>query len=65
MSTRTKDETLDRLRELLSREHREELLREMTPENRALSERIRKRREEIGLVDFDIVAAIREFRRDG
>ncbi len=65
MSTLTKDDATARLRELLSQEHREELLREMTPENRALYERIRKRREEIGLIDFSIVEAIREFREDG
>lgn len=65
MSTRTKADTVERLRELLSPEHREELLREMTPENRALYERIRKRREEIGLIGFDIVEAIREIREDG
>jgi hypothetical protein len=43
---------------------RERLLAKMTPERRALYERIIARREEIGPVDFDSVQAIRELRDD-
>lgn len=41
---------------------REELLRRMTPEARATYNRIKKLREEIGPIDFNIVKALRELR---
>jgi hypothetical protein len=41
---------------------RERLLARLTPERRALYDRIVALREEIGPVDFDIVEAIRELR---
>ena len=44
---------------------REERLRRMAPERRALYEAIGKLRDEIGRVDIDIVEAIRELREDG
>ena len=40
MSTRTKDEGLERLRELVNPERRDELLRKMSPETRAVEESI-------------------------
>ncbi len=54
------------LRQLQNSESREELLRRMTPENRALYERIRERRERIGRIEgFDIVAELRRLRDNG
>ncbi len=44
---------------------REERLRRMSPERRALYEEIGKLRDEIGRVDIDIVEAIRELRENG
>ena len=43
---------------------RDERLRRMLPEARATYDRIRALREEIGPIDFDVVAAIRELRDD-
>jgi hypothetical protein len=42
-----------------------DLLRKMTPEKRALFERITALREKIGPVNFDVVQALRELREDG
>lgn len=49
---------------LLRKHHRDERLRRMSPEARATYERIRKLREEIGPIDFDVVKALRELRED-
>ena len=65
MSTRASDDSVERLRELLRPERRDELLRKMSPENRALLESIEKLRERIGHIDFDVVAALRELRNGG
>lgn len=65
MSTRTKDDVVARLREMLRPERREELLRKMSPENRALDESIEKLRKEIGPIDFDIVEELRKLRNHG
>lgn len=53
------------LRRLLRAERREELLRRLSPERRATYERIRKLREEIGTLDFDVVEELRELRENG
>lgn len=50
---------------LLRYHHRDERLRRMSPDARATYDRIRKLREEIGPLDFDIVKALRELRDDG
>lgn len=48
---------------LLARRHRrDERLRRMSPSARATYDRIRKLREDIGPIDFDVVTAIRELR---
>ncbi len=65
MSTRTKDDTVERLRELLCPERQDELLRRMSPEARALDESIEKLRKEIGPIDFDIVEELRKLRNHG
>jgi hypothetical protein len=44
---------------------RDELLRKMSPEKRALFEKISALRERIGPVKFDVVEALREIREDG
>jgi hypothetical protein len=47
------------------RDHqRDERLRRMSPERRANYERIRKLRNDIGPIDFDVVKALRELRDD-
>ena len=54
------------IRELLRRRSREELLRRMNPERRALFESIITRRDRIGRIEgFDANEAIREIRRNG
>lgn len=65
MSTRTKDQVVERLRELLSPARHEERLRKMSPEARALDESIEKLRKEIGPIDFDIVEELRKLRNHG
>ena len=65
MSTRTKDDTVGRLRELLRPERKDELLRRMSPEARALDESIEKLRKEIGPIDFDVVEELRKLRNHG
>ena len=62
--TRSTSDEATALRELLNPERREERLRRMSPENRALYECIRRLREEIGPVDFDVTELIREVRGD-
>jgi hypothetical protein len=44
---------------------RDELLRRLTPERRATYERIKKLREEIGPLDFDVVKELRDLRENG
>jgi hypothetical protein len=44
---------------------RSELMRRLTPERRATYERIRKLREDIGPLDFDVVEELRELRENG
>lgn len=44
---------------------RNELLRRLTPERRATYERIRKLREEIGPLNFDVVEELRDLRENG
>lgn len=44
---------------------RDDLLKRMTPEKRALYERIVKLREKIGPVNMNLVEAIRELRENG
>ena len=41
---------------------REELLRKLPPEQRQIYQRIRKLREEIGTLDFDVVLELRNLR---
>ncbi len=54
------------LRELLKTPRRAERLRRMSPERRALYERILKRRDEIGqLTGFDALQTLRELRGNG
>ncbi len=65
MPAETRDQAVGRLRELFSPERCAERRRRMTPEQRALDERITRRRDEIGPIDFDIVAALREMRNGG
>lgn len=54
----------DALREWIKTRSREESLRRMSPDRRALYERIIKRRDETGPIDFNIVEALRELRGD-
>jgi hypothetical protein len=51
--------------ELLRTHSKDELLRSMGPERRALFHRILALRERIGPVRFDVVEALREMREDG
>jgi hypothetical protein len=44
---------------------RDELVRRMSPEKRALFEKISALRKRIGPVKFDVVEALREIREDG
>ncbi len=53
------------LRQLFRAERRDKLLRRLSPERRATYERIRKLREEIGPIDFDVVEELRELRENG
>jgi hypothetical protein len=57
--------TVSRLKDVLDQSSREERLARLSPEARATYERIRKLREAIGPVDFEIVAALREIRENG
>ena len=56
---------VESLRELLHSKTPEECLRSMSPERKALYERIIKRRDAIGPLDFDIVETLREIRNNG
>lgn len=58
----TTPRTVEELREFLSPERHEERLRKLSPERRALYDRIRKLREEIGPIEFDVAKALREIR---
>lgn len=57
--------TVSHIAALLRRHHRDGRIRRMSPENRAVYERIRKLREDIGTIRFDVVGAIREARENG
>jgi hypothetical protein len=52
------------LSSLLQRQRRDERLKRLSPERRAMYEDIRKLREEIGPIDFNVVEALRELRGD-
>jgi hypothetical protein len=57
--------TTERSRHQLQRvRRRNELLRRLTPERRATYERIKKLREKIGPLDFDVVEELRELREN-
>ena len=57
--------TVSSIRSLLQMRKRDDMLKRMTPEKRALYERIVKLREKIGPVNMNLVEAIRELREDG
>ena len=57
--------TVTAVRELLRRMLRDERISRLSPERRELYDRMRTRRKEISRDEFDIDAAIREFREDG
>ncbi len=65
MPKRTREEFIAWMRELLSPERQDELLRMMSPEARALDERITKLRDAIGPIDFDVVEELRRMRNGG
>ena len=54
--------TVSFLRSPLRMQLRNDRLRKMSPERRAIYERIRKLRDEIGPIDFDVVEALQELR---
>lgn len=51
--------------QLRRRRRRHELLRQLTPERRATYERIKKLREDVGPLDFDVVEELRDLRENG
>lgn len=53
------------VRRLLRAERRNGLLQRLSPERRATYERIRRLREEIGPLDFDVIEELRELRENG
>lgn len=57
--------TVSHIAALLRHHHRDERIRRMSPENRAMYQRIRELREDIGSIRFDVVGAIREVRENG
>ena len=57
--------SLTSIGQVLSRKHRDERLRRMSPERRALYHDIRTLREKIGPINFDVVETLREFRKNG
>jgi hypothetical protein len=57
--------TRNEARDLLSADLREERMARMTPERRTLYHRIAKRREEVGPVEHDLVASLKELRDNG
>jgi hypothetical protein len=61
-STTATDRSSDRVRRL---RRRDELLRRLTPERKATYQRIKKLREEIGPLDFEVVEELRELRENG
>jgi hypothetical protein len=61
-ATRPTSTTVSSVATLLRRRYRDERLRRMPPEARAKYDRIRKLREQIGPIDFDLVKALRELR---
>ena len=63
VSTRTSTR-VSFLRSLLQRQRRDERIARMSPERRAMYEEIRKLREEIGPINFNVVEALREIRAD-
>lgn len=63
-ATTSTSTTVSFLRSLLRMQLRNDRLRKMSPERRAIYERIRKLRDEIGPIDFDVVEALRELREN-
>lgn len=57
--------TVNSIREMLQSHPREGRLKRLSPDRRALYERMIKRRDESGRINFDIVEALRELRGDG
>ena len=57
--------TVSSIRSLLRARHRDDRLARMTPERRATYERIKKLRDSIGPIDFDLLEALREIREHG
>lgn len=64
MSGRTTDSETETLRKLLHAHTREERLRGMSPERRALYDELLQLRQEIGPVSIDTVKLLREIRAD-
>ncbi len=64
-ATNSTSTTVSSVASLLRRHHRDERLRRMSPEALATYDRIRRLREEIGPVEFDVLEALRELRDDG
>ncbi len=66
LATESSTATTERsLRQLFRAERRDELLRRLSPERRTTYERIRRLREEIGPIDFDVAEELRELRENG
>jgi len=63
-STETSAKVTD-LSRLLRLKRRDERLRSLSPDRRAIFDRIRKLRTDIGPIDFDVVEALRELRANG
>jgi len=63
-ATTSTSTTVSFLRSLLRMQLRNDRLRKMSPERRAIYERIRQLRDEIGPIDFDVVEALWELREN-
>lgn len=63
-ATSLRSTTVSSIRSLLRARHRDERLARMTPERRAIYERIKRLRDAIGPIDFDVLDALRELRED-
>lgn len=57
--------TVSQTNMLLRRRRLDEKVRSLSPERRALFEEIKRLRDRIGPIDFDVVRAIRELRENG
>ena len=57
--------TISGLGDVVRRRNRDDRIRRLSPERRAAYERIKKLREQIGPVRFDVVEALRELRAHG